>query len=108
MPYDPGLAQLFRDDLATLPFTEKKMFGGLCFLVHGHMVGGVHKGGAMVRVGKPNESAALAIPGTGTMDFTGRPMPGMVSASDDLMADDTRRRALLALATGHVATLPPK
>ncbi len=35
-------------------------------------------------------------------------MPGMVAASDDLMADDTRRRALLALATGHVATLPPK
>ncbi len=32
MSYDPGLAQLFRDDLALLPFTEKKMFGGLCFL----------------------------------------------------------------------------
>ncbi len=65
MPYDPGLAQLFRDDLAHLPLTEKKMFGGLCFMVHGHMVGGVHKGGAMVRVGKPNEAAALAMPGTG-------------------------------------------
>jgi hypothetical protein len=44
MAYDPGLAQTLRDALADLPITEKKMFGGLAFLLHGHMVCGVHKG----------------------------------------------------------------
>jgi hypothetical protein len=49
MAFDPGLAQSLRDALADHPITEKKMFGGLAFLLHGHMVCGVHKGGAMVR-----------------------------------------------------------
>ncbi|HEX9859375.1 MAG TPA: TfoX/Sxy family protein, partial [Paracoccaceae bacterium] len=66
MAWDEGLAQLLRDDLAADPaggaVTEKKMFGGLAFLLHGHMVCGIHKGGAMFRVGKPNEAAALAVP----------------------------------------------
>ena len=52
MAFDPGLAQLLRDDLAAQPFTEKKMFGGLCFLQGGNMICGLHKGGTMYRVGK--------------------------------------------------------
>jgi hypothetical protein len=52
MAYDPGLAQILRDALGGWPVTEKKMFGGLAFLLNGHMVCGVHSGGAMVRVGK--------------------------------------------------------
>ena len=49
MAYDPGLAQTLRDALADHPINEQKMFGGLAFLLNGHMVCGVHKGGAMVR-----------------------------------------------------------
>ncbi|MDZ4088009.1 MAG: TfoX/Sxy family protein [Tabrizicola sp.] len=52
MSFDPGLAQLLRDDLAGEPVTEQKMFGGLCFLSGGHMICGVHRGGTMFRVGK--------------------------------------------------------
>lgn len=112
MAWDEGLAQLLRDDLAADTsggtVTEKKMFGGLAFLLHGHMVCGIHKGGAMFRVGKPNEAAALAVPGAAPMLFTGKPMSGMVGCSDEACADDARRGTLMALALGFVKTLPPK
>lgn len=108
MAWDEGLAQLLRDDLAREAVVEKKMFGGLAFLLHGHMVCGIHKGGAMFRVGKPNEAAALAIPGASQMMFTGKPMSGMVDCSDDACVDDARRDVLMALALGFVKTLPPK
>lgn len=108
MAWDEGLAQLLRDDLEGAGVTEKKMFGGLAFLSGGHMVCGVHKGGAMFRVGKPNEAAALAIPGAAPMLFTGKPMSGMVDFSDEATADDALRGQLMALALGFVKTLPPK
>jgi TfoX/Sxy family transcriptional regulator of competence genes len=108
MAWDEGLAQLMRDDLAGEPVTERKMFGGLAFLLNGHMVCGIHKGGAMFRVGKPNEAAALAVPGARAMMFTGRPMPGMIDLSDEATADDTRRGQVMGLALGFVRALPPK
>lgn len=108
MPWDEGLAQLMRDDLAGERVSEKKMFGGLAFLLNGHMVCGIHKGGAMFRVGKPNEAAALAVPGAAPMMFTGRPMSGMVDLSDEATADDARRGQVMALALGFVKSLPPK
>ncbi len=53
MAYDEGAAALLRDELVgTGEVREQKMFGGLCFMVNGHMVCGVHKGGGMFRVGK--------------------------------------------------------
>ncbi len=109
MAYDEGLAALMRDDLAHTPgISEKKMFGGLCFLLNGHMVCGVHKGGGMFRVGKPAEPDALSIEGCAPLSFTGRPMGGMVDASEDLIGDDARRAALMALALAHAGSLPPK
>lgn len=109
MAYDEGAAELMRGDLAGEEgITEKKMFGGLAFLLNGHMVCGVHKDGAMFRVGKAREAEAREIPGTGPMMFTGRPMGGMVDADEDLMADDARRGQLMALALSHARSLPPK
>jgi TfoX/Sxy family transcriptional regulator of competence genes len=108
MAYDEGLAQILRDDLAGETITERKMFGGLAFLLDGNMVCGIHKGGAMFRVGKPNDDAALAVPGCTPMMMTGRRMPGFVALTDDATADDARRGQLMALALGFVRTLPPK
>jgi TfoX/Sxy family transcriptional regulator of competence genes len=108
MPWDEGLAQLMRDDLAEEPVTEKKMFGGLAFLLNGHMICGIHKGGAMFRVGKPNEAAALAVPGASPMMFTGKPMSGMINFSDEATADDTRRGKVMRMALSFVKALPPK
>lgn len=108
MAWDEGLAQLLRNDLAAEVIAEKRMFGVLAFLLNGHMVCGIHRGGAMFRVGKAKKAAALALPGVTPMMFSGRPMTGMVGCSDEACADDVRRAALLVLALECVRTLPPK
>lgn len=109
MPFDPGLAQLLRDDLMGEAFEEKKMFGGLCFLTSGgHMICGLHKGGTMYRVGKDSYEKALALPGVRPMLMGDRPMAAMVELSPEDSADDALRAPVLALALSTVRALPPK
>lgn len=108
MAYDEGQAQILRDELAGDGVTEKRMFGGLAFLLNGHMVCGVHKGGAMVRVGKAEYDLALSVEGVTPMMFTGRPMAGMVDVSADCLADDARRARLMVMALRCMRALPPK
>lgn len=108
MAYDEGLAQIFRDDLAGEEVREQKMFGGLCFLVRGNMVAGVHSGGGMFRIGKEDRDAALAVRDAAPIRMGAREMAGMVGLPPEAMADDARRGALLALALAHVRSLPPK
>lgn len=109
MAYDEGLAEILREDLDGLNgVIEKKMFGGLAFMLDGHMLCGVHKGGGMFRVGKKRHAEALGIDGVTPMAFTGRPMGGMVDVSDDAMADDARRGRVMALALANIRSLPPK
>jgi TfoX/Sxy family transcriptional regulator of competence genes len=57
---------------------EKRMFGGLCFMVNGQMCCGLTKTAFMVRVGKDAYDDALSQPHARPMDFTGRPLTGMV------------------------------
>ncbi len=109
MAYDEGLASLLRDAFIDIDgITEKKMFGGLCFLLHGNMVCGVHKDGGMFRIGKPREAEALAIDGVSPLSFTGRPMGGMVDVTEELIGDDDRRAQMIALAMTNARGLPPK
>ena len=105
MPYSEPMAETMRADLGLLPgLSEKKMFGGLCFLLHGHMVCGVHKGGAMYRPGKPREAEALSL-GAEPLSFTGRPMGGMVELDDGSFADDTLRESLTTLSLTNAASI---
>ncbi len=76
MAYDEELADRVSWS-ATADFVEKKMFGGLAFMVNTHMACGLVGDGLMVRVGSENHEDALAR-GAVEMDFTGRPMRGMV------------------------------
>ena len=78
MAYDEGLAQRLRDYFFEREnVVEKKMFGGLAFMVNGNMsVGVTNKGDLMVRVGKDGHDDALAQPHARPMDFTGRKMTG--------------------------------
>lgn len=108
MAFDPGLAQILRDDLTGQPITEKKMFGGLCFLSGGHMICGLHKGGTMYRVGKESYASALALPGVQPMMMGDRPMAAMVTLSLADSATDSLRAPVLALAMATVRALPPK
>ena len=108
MPYSEQMADLMRADLGLLPgLSEKKMFGGLCFLLNGHMVCGVHKGGAMYRPGKPREAAAFSL-GADPLSFTGRPMGGMVELDEGAFTDDATRAKLTDLSLTNAASLPPK
>ncbi|MEV8466381.1 TfoX/Sxy family protein [Fluviibacterium sp. DFM31] len=107
MPFDESLANAMRDDLGIGPgMAEKKMFGGLCFLLNGNMVCGVHKGGLMYRVGKTAEADALVFQGVRPLSFTGRRMGGIVEADADL--PDSTRAALTTMALAHAASLPAK
>lgn len=115
MAYDEGLAQIFEDDLSDHPgISSKKMFGGLCFQNHGHMVCGVHKSKdklsdmAMFRVGPDQYEAALAIQGVSELGFTGRPMKGMVETDGSIFEDDARRLRLIEMALTFTNGLPPK
>ena len=109
MAYDEALADILRSDLAGHPgITEKKMFGGIAFMLRGNMLCGVHQGGAMFRVGKDNEAAALAIDGAGPMEFTGRKMGGMVDVSDESLTNDASRAEWLRLSMDFVGAMPPK
>lgn len=109
MAYDEGQAQIMRDALEEFDgITERKMFGGLCFMLHGNMLCGVHAKGGMARVGKPREEEALKIPGTRPLDFTGRPMGGIISLEDTAVEDDVIRAKWLALALENARSLPPK
>ena len=108
MAYDEGHAALMRDDLSNYEIEEKRMFGGLCFMLRGNMLCGTHKNGGLYRVGKPNMEAALALPGVGHMEMTGRRMGAFVDASATAVEDDATRARLMQLALDFNATLPAK
>jgi hypothetical protein len=94
MPYDHDLAQRVRDELGQLPeLVEKKMFGGVGFMVQGNMACGVHSDNLIVRVGPDNYRAALGQPHTRPFDITGRPMSGwvMVAPKGCEAASDLRK-----------------
>jgi TfoX/Sxy family transcriptional regulator of competence genes len=109
MAFDEKQAERLREALSGLKnVTEKKMFGGLCFMWNGNMLCGVHKDGGMARVGKENHAAALKLKGVKPMSFTGRPMGGMVDLSAAAIKDDRILSAVLELAKEFVGSLPKK
>jgi hypothetical protein len=109
MAYDEGLAQTFRDALADRSgVSERKMFGGLCFMLNGNMLCCTYRDGGMYRVGKGNETAVLALPHVRPMTMTGRPMPGLVDVDRIAIDDDALRDRLMRLALDFVEALPPK
>lgn len=109
MAYDEGLAEILRGDLEGIGgLEEKRMFGGLCFMLDRHMLCGVHKGGAMFRVGKEREAEALEIDGARELAFTGRRMGGLIDVTEEALVDDNRRAAWMALALQNVRSLPPR
>jgi hypothetical protein len=109
MPYDDGVAQRVREALiGETDVVEKKMFGGLAFMVQGHMCVGVIGGDLMVRVGPERYEDALALPHAREMDFTGKPLRGFVYVAAAGFEDDNDLQAWVELALGFVKSLPPK
>jgi len=89
MAYSENLALRIRDYFGQrADVEEKKMFGGIAFMVSGHMCIGVRGESIVARIGPDNFDKALSKPGTRQMDFTGRPSKGFVYVSEDVLPDD--------------------
>ena len=109
MAYDEELAARVRKTLARRRgVTEKKMFGGLAFLVQGNMCCGVLKKDLVLRLGKEGTAKALKERHTRKMDFTGRALSSMVYVAPSGYRTDEDLSAWVKRALVFVKTLPPK
>ena len=109
MAYDEGLAQRVREAFQGAPgFSEKKMFGGLCFLLNGNMACGVNGDQLMVRVGPEGYQDALGQPHAAEMDFTGRALKGFVYVAPEGLTEDGDLGAWVSRGSDFAGGLPPK
>jgi TfoX/Sxy family transcriptional regulator of competence genes len=109
MAYDESLAERIRDQLRrTRGIDEKKMFGGIGFLLDGNMLVGVWKDSLIVRLGPDEGEAALEEPHVRVFDVTGRPMKGWVMVDPDGLDTDEQLKQWVKRALRFVETLPPK
>jgi hypothetical protein len=83
MAFNEKLAERIRAELKGIPFVEKKMFGGVGFLIHGNMACGVHKTNVIVRVDPSKHATLLKRPHARPFDITGRPMKGWLMVDLD-------------------------
>ena len=109
MAYDEGLAQRIRELLDEQPGNvEKKMFGGVGFIIHGNMACGVHKDALVVRVGPEKYQDALDKPHTREFDITGRSMKGWVMVTSDGYETDEALKDWVLQGVEFALSLPPK
>lgn len=119
MAFDEGVAQRLREtylhldtlgpsQVAETRVVEKKMFGGLAFMVDGHMSCGVVKDELMVRVGPELYDEAINRPHARKMDFTGRSLKGFVYVGTEGFENDEDLRGWVELSLRFVLSLPAK
>ena len=110
MAYDEALAERIRNLTSGEPVVEKKMFGGLAFLLGGNMaVSASGQGGLLVRVEPSETEALLREPGTGPMEMGGRGgMAGWLRVSPEVIADDDALATWVRRGLEYAGSLPPK
>ncbi len=107
--FDEGLGERVRTLFAGAPdVTERRMFGGLAFLVAGHMACGIIGDDLLVRVTRADYDAVLALPHARRMEFTGRPMRGFVVVDAEGIAEDDELEDWVDRGVEFVRALPPK
>jgi hypothetical protein len=110
MAYDVDLAERLRELLAGEPgVVERRMFGGLAFLVSGHMaVGASREGGLLLRVDPARTDDLLAEPRARRFLMRGREMDGWLRIDIDAEADDGELGRWVGYGVGYARSLPPK
>jgi TfoX/Sxy family transcriptional regulator of competence genes len=109
MAYNLSLAERIRDELKSIPgLQEKKMFGGIGFIIHGNMACGVHGEDLIVRTGPDNYQAALTQPHTRPFDMTGKPMAGWILVDPKGYAVESDLRRWVRQGVKFAQSLPPK
>ena len=108
MPYDEKLVERVRGVLAGKAFEERKMFGGLTFMLQGNMCCGAAGERLMVRVGPEKYDEALGQKHAQLMDFTGRPMKGFVFVGPEGLASDNDLKVWVQRGVDFALSLPSK
>lgn len=109
MAYDEGLSQRIRELLADRPdLVEKKMFGGVGYMLQGNMACGVNKDELIVRVAPESHEELLEKPHTRTFDLTGRPMKGWILVAPGGYESDTDLQNWVELGVEFALSLPAK
>jgi len=109
MAFDPGLAQRIRELLGSRHgLTERKMFGGLAFLLNGCMFVGVQGSTLMARVGPERYAEALLVKHVRVMDFTGRPLKGYVYVEPEGIEEDRELAKWVNWCAAFVSAMPAK
>ena len=109
MVYDERLAERVRAALAERgDVVEKRMFGGIAFMVHGHMSCGIVGSTLMVRLAPADAEAFMSEPHVRPMDFTGRPMRGFLYVDPDGLKTGARLQKWVDRATAYAEVQPKK
>jgi hypothetical protein len=109
MAFDEKLAERIRRQLAEQGgVVEKRMFGGVAFLLNGNMCCGVHKAALMVRLAPQASEAALRKPHTRIFDLTGRPMKGWVLVEPEGLQTAAALKKWISQGVAYAGSLPPK
>jgi TfoX/Sxy family transcriptional regulator of competence genes len=110
MAYDEDLAHRLRELLADEDaITEKRMFGGLAFLLHGNMsVSASRNGGLLVRIDPAETDAALARPHVALMEMGGRRMGGWITVAPEGVRTKRQLASWVKRSVAFAKTLPPK
>ena len=109
MAFDEELAERVRRQVGKrIGLSEKKMFGGLAFLLHGNMSCGVHGNELIVRIDPETTESALAEPGTRIFDITGRPMKGWLLVGTGALKGETSLAKWVRRGLDYAASLPKK
>jgi len=109
MTYSEELASRMREVIGGRDgVSERKMFGGIAWMVNGNMACGTLGDDLMVRLGPDEAERALGEPHVGPMQFTGRTMRGFISVDAAGIADDMDLARWIDAGASHAASLPPK
>jgi TfoX/Sxy family transcriptional regulator of competence genes len=108
VPYNAKLAERIRTELGEIPFVEKKMFGGVGFLLHGNMAIGVHKENMIVRVDPEKHEKLIKKPYARAFDITGRPMKGWLMVELEGCRTAKQLSGWVKEGVEFALTLPPK
>ena len=109
MAYSDTLAERVRYLLsAERPVSERQMFGGLAFMVRGHMCCGIQGERLMARVGPELYDEALKWPHARPMDFTGKPIRGFLYVQPPGLKTAAQLRRWISASVAYVRSVPPK
>jgi TfoX/Sxy family transcriptional regulator of competence genes len=108
MAYNQKLAERIRFQLDGIPFVEKKMFGGVGFLLNGNLACGVNKGDLVVRCDPERHNTLLKKPHARPFELTGRPMKGWLLVEPEGCKTEKQLGSWIREGVAFASTLPPK